>query len=245
MRTMYDGIASDAATIRAAFPDAALVAYYIDGGYAWSAPDTALFPHAVRVQIAVFASTSAGDVIDCETGDATPEQAAAWVRARKAAGYWRPTIYCSLDTVPAVRQATGDLVLARDYDIWVADYDDTVAPAYPLCAAKQYRDTAGWDVSAVYDDGWPHRTEAPSPAPARPAAVWPAGIVLREGDTGGAVIVLQRALHDSGEYGARGLQPIDGIFGPGTLMAVRNFQNDRHLTVDGIAGPVTRQALGI
>jgi murein DD-endopeptidase MepM/ murein hydrolase activator NlpD len=38
--------------------------------------------------------------------------------------------------------------------------------------------------------------------------------------------------------------PIDGISGPLTLGAVRRLQARKHLTVDGIAGPRTRRALG-
>jgi LysM repeat protein len=51
---------------------------------------------------------------------------------------------------------------------------------------------------------------------------------------------LQVALQARGLY--RG--PIDGIAGPLTAQAVRNFQRSRHLQVDGLAGPRTRRALG-
>jgi peptidoglycan hydrolase-like protein with peptidoglycan-binding domain len=37
---------------------------------------------------------------------------------------------------------------------------------------------------------------------------------------------------------------IDGIFGPVTKTAVEKFQSGRHLTVDGIVGPITWGALG-
>jgi hypothetical protein len=153
---MYDGIRADAPLIHSAFPAPAMVAGYLDGRYAWTTTEWGLFPHAVHVEIAVFSATTGGDVIDCESGDATPAQAAAWVRKRKAAGYDRPTVYCSRSVVPAVRQATGTLALGRDYDIWVADYTNA-AHQVAGCAATQYQNTAHWDVSAVYDDGWPHR----------------------------------------------------------------------------------------
>jgi soluble lytic murein transglycosylase-like protein len=51
---------------------------------------------------------------------------------------------------------------------------------------------------------------------------------------------LQTALRAQGHY--RG--PIDGIAGPQTRAAVRQFQQSRGLSVDGIAGPATRAALG-
>lgn len=175
---MYDGIASLAAGIAREFPDAPKVAYYVDGRYAWSPAEIALFPHADHVTIAVRASTNAGDVLDVETGDATPAEAAGWITARHAAGLYRPTVYCSESVVPAVRAATGHLILGRDYDIWVAHYDGSQAPPVPpglpaaSYAAKQYLATSGWDKSVVYDPGWPHRQPdhpAPVPAPASPS----------------------------------------------------------------------------
>jgi peptidoglycan hydrolase-like protein with peptidoglycan-binding domain len=51
---------------------------------------------------------------------------------------------------------------------------------------------------------------------------------------------LQVALRAWGVY----LGPVDGIAGPMTARAVRNFQRRKGLVVDGVAGPVTRRALG-
>jgi hypothetical protein len=51
---------------------------------------------------------------------------------------------------------------------------------------------------------------------------------------------LQVALREHGVY--RG--EIDGIAGPLTAQAVRSFQRKARITVDGIAGPQTRRALG-
>lgn len=246
MRTMYDGIDALATGIAGEFPAAELVAGYVDGLYAWSLAEWALFPPpAEHVTIAVSASVNAGDVLDVETGDAAPDQTHDWIAMRRAAGLWRPTIYCNMSTVPAVRQGTGSLVLGRDYDLWVADYDGSTTDVYPLAVAKQYRTTGSYDVSAVYDDAWPHRTPLASAAPAAIVApVWPAGTVLREGGTGAAVTVLQTALRDSGLRGVRGIT-VDGTFGPQTLTALRNFQEAMHLAVDGVAGPATRAALGV
>jgi peptidoglycan hydrolase-like protein with peptidoglycan-binding domain len=38
---------------------------------------------------------------------------------------------------------------------------------------------------------------------------------------------------------------VDNIDGPATKAAVREFQRRAGLTVDGIAGPATRKALGV
>jgi hypothetical protein len=59
--------------------------------------------------------------------------------------------------------------------------------------------------------------------------------VLRKGDTGPDVVALQKAL---------GITP-DGIFGSQTDSAVRMFQADQGLTVDGLAGALTMRALGL
>jgi len=177
-RIMLDGINSLAAGIHRQFPNAAMVAGYLNGSYAWSQADWDLFPPSARVQITITASANAGDVLDVERGDANPAQAGPWIAMRKAAGYYRPTIYCSRSVIPAVRAGTGSYILGKDYDIWVADYTGTAhqvtAPGTPsaLCAATQYESTSNYDASVVYDSGWPHR-KAPvvqPPAPPHPAA---------------------------------------------------------------------------
>jgi len=59
------------------------------------------------------------------------------------------------------------------------------------------------------------------------------------GATGEPVRRAQRALRRTPDLGLE----VDGIFGPKTEAAVKNFQRDRGLTVDGIVGPHTWAAL--
>jgi hypothetical protein len=166
---MYDGINSLAAGIAHKFPGAAMVAGYVNGSYAWTQAEWDLFPHAVKVRISVTASANTGDVLDVESGNATPAQTAGWIQRRKASGYYRPTIYCNRSTIPAVRQGTGAYILGKDYDIWVADWTgsphEVTAPGTPsaTCSATQYENTQDYDISVVYDGGWPHRTAPSSP----------------------------------------------------------------------------------
>ncbi len=160
---MYDGINALAAGIARSFPKAAMVAGYLNGQFAWSQAEWALFPNAHHVTISITAGANVGDVLDVESGDATPDQTAGWIAMRKAAGLYRPTIYCSLDVIPAVRVGTGRYILDKDYDIWVANFTG-VPHQVPGCAATQYESTANYDVSAVYDTAWPHR-KAPAPTP--------------------------------------------------------------------------------
>jgi hypothetical protein len=237
---MYDGINSLAAGIAREFPHATKIAGYDNGYYAWTQAEWDLFPHADHIHISVTASASTGDVLDVEIGDATPDQTHGWISMRKSAGLFRPTIYCSLGTVPAVRNGTREYILGKDYDIWVARYDGSTLNVYTGTVAKQYAALTDYDLSVVYDTNWPYRK---APAPPQPTSGWPANVVLVHGNKGEAVRALQQALHDTGIYGVRGIA-VDGAFGGQTLTAVRNFQTAKSLAVDGVAGPATRTALG-
>lgn len=63
--------------------------------------------------------------------------------------------------------------------------------------------------------------------------------LLRNGSTGSDVRFLQQELKDLGYNPGT----IDGIFGPRTERAVKNFQADQGLVVDGIVGKLTWGAL--
>jgi peptidoglycan hydrolase-like protein with peptidoglycan-binding domain len=54
------------------------------------------------------------------------------------------------------------------------------------------------------------------------------------------VAALQVALRAHGAYAG----PVDGIAGPATMSALRNFQTRNLLLPDGVVGPATRHALG-
>ena len=58
---------------------------------------------------------------------------------------------------------------------------------------------------------------------------------LQSGSTGEAVRELQIALQETGNDPG----PIDGVFGSQTEAAVKAFQAQRGITVDGIVGPIT------
>lgn len=65
--------------------------------------------------------------------------------------------------------------------------------------------------------------------------------VLKQGATGGEVKELQRRLKQWGYYSG----PVDGVYGPKTVEAVKYFQRKNGLTADGIAGRSTFAALGM
>lgn len=78
--------------------------------------------------------------------------------------------------------------------------------------------------------------QAATPAPAGSASA--SALLLRRGAHGEAVRALQEALAGHG-YALQA----DGVFGPATERAVRDFQAGRGLAVDGVAGSATMAAL--
>jgi hypothetical protein len=241
---MYDGINTDASIIRKVAKPGDGVAYYIDGWFAWTPQQIALFPDCWHVTITVLGNPA--DAGDCETGDMTPDGAARWAVDQKTRGYWRPTIYRSLSLMGDIRKSTGNLVMGVDWDAWVADYDNSMSSDYAKEAAKQFRNTAGFDQSEVYDPGWPHRVKPVPTKPGVPAPYltrWGAGVVLQFGNVGNSVLALQKALNKVDTFGVRNLTE-DGKFGMQTQTAVKNFEALAKIGVDtGVAGGQVRNAL--
>lgn len=68
------------------------------------------------------------------------------------------------------------------------------------------------------------------------------GVYLKKGNSGAAVVALQKALNRSG---ARPLLTEDGVFGTDTVVALKAYQTSKGITADGIAGPESFKALGL
>lgn len=124
--TMYDSI--EVGTVP---PKPEAVAGYTDGKWQTYKPLVQAFPRAHHLSIAVFPSDDA-ECLDIENGDATPEQAPAWVRKQHARGISRPVVYSSLSAMPTVlAHLAGDSIPRRQVRVWTAHY--TYRPH--LCSA--------------------------------------------------------------------------------------------------------------
>lgn len=65
--------------------------------------------------------------------------------------------------------------------------------------------------------------------------------MTHHGEVGEVVKAAQTELLEHGDLHA--VSQVDGIFGPGTDTATRNFQKSAGLTPDGIVGPLTWKPL--
>ncbi|PYT00976.1 MAG: hypothetical protein DMF63_04745 [Acidobacteria bacterium] len=92
----------------------------------------------------------------------------------------------------------------------------------------------------LYDDASPWKLNFKAKASLAPPTPLPR--LFKRGSRGEGVKALQNALMD------RGLIPkgkADGVFGPKTEIALKQFQSANRLTPDGMAGTVTLKALGL
>ena len=126
-----------------------------------------------RVRIDVtgqYADTA--DVLDVETGDASPATASLWVQSwHKLKRPGLPVIYCNRESLVAVQAAcaAGGSKLGIDYGLWVATLDGTRYTGAGVVAC-QFGSHGTWDESVVYlDTLWlPVAAPAPAPKPAPP-----------------------------------------------------------------------------
>ena len=100
-------------------------------------------------------------------------------------------------------------------------------------------DTTGPVTTPVTVAASPGTTTAATSTTAPPRVVTSPSDSVRLGDTGPGVEQIQASLKAAGYD----LQP-DGIFGPVTDTAVRDFQQKNNLAVDGVVGPKTWAKLG-
>lgn len=146
--------------------DAAMIAYYVDGRYAWPQEWLDMFPDAVKVSISAI-GVQVAHVGDVEVGCIwPPANAVPWVRRARAAGY-DPTIYVNeLNDWLPVRQAFWNAGEPEPH-YWTARYNG-IREIPPGAVARQFahpHDGDGfannpWETGKHYDlsvvaDYWP------------------------------------------------------------------------------------------
>ncbi|MCL6454381.1 MAG: peptidoglycan-binding protein [Alicyclobacillus sp.] len=140
-----------------------------------------------------------------------------------------PVIY----TYTSFGQSAFDSTQFTRYPLWIADYGvskPALPPGWTSWAYWQYSDSGHVDgIAGVVDMDY-IAGEVPQVAQ-----------TLQVGSTGDAVRTLQQELKEV--LGLGSTFAVDGQYGPATAAAVKSFQLQAKLTVDGIAGPQTLAAL--
>lgn len=141
-------------------------ALYFNGKFAATEEIKLKYPRhfLIAVKSGDPSQASGARCLDVEQFDAKPADAPLFAANRLALGFRPATIYCSLDTVPAVVSAflafhkAGDLLMP--WRLWVAHWDDTTArPVLPgliggVLWAKQFHEGVHGDpdVSVLYGE---------------------------------------------------------------------------------------------
>lgn len=146
-REGLDGINSDAVYLATQKPT--IIAYYIDGPYAWSQDEINMFPNSVHIRIATRFTTNDGHFIDCENGDATPSQAAQWCSTRRSQGNAYPGVYTSISNQNAVIDAFN--AMHEPLPLWWLAHYDNLDTLPAGAVGKQYASLANEDKSIWAD----------------------------------------------------------------------------------------------
>lgn len=121
----------------------------------WTPADVARFPHARKAVIdqgfgAVFLKSA--NVMDVERGAYSPADISRWMHDNTTDG---PAVYCNQSTLPAVLDTgyRGNLWLAK-----LTTQPPVIPVIVPGCTviAQQFDFETAFDVSAVFQDGWPN-----------------------------------------------------------------------------------------
>lgn len=147
----------------------ALDAGYSNGSFHASSQACGTTP----VQIDVNGTNPGADVLDIETGDATPSSAPNWVFAHNAHGgtTFPAVLYCNRSNISAIANycANAGLLPGRDFWWWISTLDGTTSvPDMTGVLAVQawgsnYFNDRNIDLSVVYNDAF--KPTAPPPPP--------------------------------------------------------------------------------
>ncbi|MCD7770061.1 MAG: peptidoglycan-binding protein [Oscillospiraceae bacterium] len=152
------------------------------------------------------------------------QQAAAQTQYENALAKWEAYGYVTEDIADTLALPVGTAYSTQAYNAWYQAYQEAVSGVY---TGQTLKDTVNADESEGL-------TIAAGDSAAAHAQV-------SAGSSGSDVYIMQTYLlalgYHCGDKGA------DGSFGSATRAAVRAFQSDHNLTVDGVCGPKTWAAL--
>ncbi|QKW07938.1 peptidoglycan-binding protein [Streptomyces sp. NA04227] len=207
--------------------------YFVDHGGGWTA-DGRTLPGALDVE---YNPDQGNDCYGLGKGAMTKWIGDFLERYKQRTGRY-PVIYSTTDWW---RKCTGNTsAFANKSPLWIANYGGSALPL-----------PSGWSTYTI----WQTARSGPLPGDQNvfngslndlktfakgrynppPVQSWP---IAKEGGSGSQVTALQHLLNGHG-----GAVNVDGAYGPGTKAAVTAFQKSKGLTADGIAGPLTWQAL--
>ena len=250
MIQMADSITPE--NLPAAYP--AFLAY-VDGDWPTASKVRAMFPDAHLLTLTVTGDTDDADGCDQETGDLTPNSAAAWLKHQLLSGKQRPVLYASRDNVPLTLAILAPLGTGRaDIRILTAHYGEGNHICSPAaCGATFTADGTQWsdstpgvggtliDLSSLDDDFFG------APAPVTPVEVDVTLTQLENGSAGQPVQNWQGLLvaHGLGSMIATGTGDVmqqagvDGQFGAKTEAATKRFQAEAGLPQTGVVDAAT------
>lgn len=229
------------------------VACYRDGYKSqWSPEGVTALRDRIFWNITVLADPN-WEVFDYETGNAGADSVATSVAKRFTANQFS-VVYVNEAQHQDISQALSVKGIhwtdRRFYPapgcyLWAAAPGTTPGQSPPWCpvppVAVQDRWLVNHDASTLFVPTVIPPPPPPTPPPPPPTPTPPEVKInvqllqLQEGATGDAVRALQIILNGRGGYALA----TDGIFGPKTTMAVREYQTAAHLGVDGVAGTHT------
>lgn len=249
----------DAVTVSNLPPGLDAYAGYENGNWQTMGELAARFPGKRLLGISVFLA-DVGQVLDIERFDATPDQAPAYWKMRRAAGVTRPGFYASISVMPEVVNALSNASITRvEYRLWSAHYQhgehicgpntcnynaNVQRVETPQCDGTQWTNNGGsWDESLLADGFFTDRPAPPPPPPPPPTdplqeAIRMLPAITTNSSDSHRVREVQALLTFQGFPTA-----IDGGFGPITTDHVLRFQRSRGLAADGVVGPLTWASL--
>jgi hypothetical protein len=166
-----------------------LVALYDtgSGGIAASAADYAAHPGAIHIDQDAGASDTTADILDVETGAATPAEVPGWLNRARAAwkasqrrGQRWPGVYVNQSNLTSVANACNSAGVVDPVPIWLAEWNNNI-PAdsaqilastgpFPLIGA-QIANAGAWDTD-LFSSVWLSNVAGIVAPPSPPASAW-------------------------------------------------------------------------